>query len=135
MTEQPYDKDALISHRLKQAHDALQDALTLIQQGRSVQGIINRSYYAMFYSVVALLISIGKGTSKQSEAVALFDEHFIKTKVFSKEMAKLIHHGFELRSISDYQDMLILDLEQAIEIYNSANQFVSTVEVELFRKQ
>lgn len=135
MTEQPYDKDTLISYRLGQAQDALKDSLTLIQQGRSVQGIINRSYYAIFYSVLALLISIGKGTSKHGEAVTLFNEHFINTKVFSKEMGKLIHRAFELGSSSDYHEMLILDLEQAIEIYNSANQFVSSVEVELSRKQ
>ena len=51
------DEDALglITYRLEQARNALDDAKFLLDGKRSPQSIINRSYYAMFYAALALL--------------------------------------------------------------------------------
>jgi uncharacterized protein (UPF0332 family) len=52
--------ELLIRYRLEQAQTALDDARYLLVGQRSPQGIINRSYYAMFYAAIALLQQIGK---------------------------------------------------------------------------
>lgn len=57
--------ELLIRYRLEQAQTALDDARYLLEGQRSPQGIINRSYYAMFYAAIALLQKIGKIPSKQ----------------------------------------------------------------------
>lgn len=49
----------LISYRLRQAEEALSDAAKLIEAQGSPRSVLNRAYYAMFYSVLALLVSIG----------------------------------------------------------------------------
>jgi uncharacterized protein (UPF0332 family) len=38
---------------------------------------VSRAYYAMFYAALALLTSLGKGASKHSGALALFDQLFV----------------------------------------------------------
>jgi uncharacterized protein (UPF0332 family) len=131
MSNEPYDKRTLIQYRLEQAHNTLQDAQSLIEKGGSPVSIINRSYYAMFYAVLALLITIGKGTSKHSGAIALFDENFIKTNLFPKEMGKLLHRAFDMREKGDYSDMVVVTIDEAMDVFNSAIEFVKNVKEKL----
>jgi len=46
----------LIKYRMEQANKAIEDALCLETGNGSPRSIINRTYYAMFYAVLALLI-------------------------------------------------------------------------------
>ena len=48
------DKEALLAYRLREAEETLADARTLLEAGGSTRTVINRSYYAMFYSLLAL---------------------------------------------------------------------------------
>lgn len=81
-------KRALIAYRLEQAKEALDDARKLAEHQGSPRSIVNRSYYAMFYVVLALLLVIDRGSSKHSGAIYLFDVHFVKTGLFPKELRK-----------------------------------------------
>ena len=67
---------ALIRYRMDQAEEALDAARILFREG-SFRASINRSYYAMFYMVLALLASRKEETSKHSGAIALFDRLFV----------------------------------------------------------
>jgi len=82
----------------------------------------------MFYAVLALLTSVGKGASKHSGVLTLFDEHFIKPGHLPREMSKAIHKAFELRQIGDYRELATLDEEQATEILSLADEFVDKVD-------
>ena len=79
----------LINHRLEQAETALEDARYLLEGQRSPQGIINRSYYAMFYAVIALLQKIGKIPSKHAGVISLFDVEFVKKGIFLKQLSSV----------------------------------------------
>jgi uncharacterized protein (UPF0332 family) len=46
----------LVQGRIEQAVESLADAKTLLTTGRSGRSVVNRSYYAMFYCVLALWI-------------------------------------------------------------------------------
>ena len=131
MTSKPYDKPTLIRYRLERARAILQAALVLIQQGADPMSSINRSYYAMFNAVLALLITIDRGTPGHSGALALFDEQFVKPGTFSREMGKEIHRAFDLCQKADYEDMASVSAVKAIEIYNSAVEFVTAVDEHL----
>ena len=54
----------LIAYRIDQADKAIQDAHCLLSGNGSLQSIINRSYYAMFYATLALMLRIGKSLSE-----------------------------------------------------------------------
>jgi len=61
---------ALVNYRLEQAQTALEDGKFLLEGGRSLQSIVNRTYYAMFYAALALLQKIGKVPSLPIRFVA-----------------------------------------------------------------
>jgi uncharacterized protein (UPF0332 family) len=66
MSEEAFDKRQLIAYRLTRTKETLQDAHLLAKEGGTPGSIINRAYYAMFYAVLALPTSLGKGASKHS---------------------------------------------------------------------
>jgi len=119
-------KEALIKYRLEQAEETLKDAKILLKEG-SLRGVVNRAYYAMFYAVLALLIDIGKGSSKHSRAIALFDRYFVKTSSFPERMSKALHKAFALRQTSDYRELTEISREDAEEILEEAAGFVTEV--------
>jgi len=106
------DTLALISHNLGKAGDALiqADALFAIDQHF---GVVNRAYYAVFYSSLAILLTKGLGTSKHSGALALFDREFVKTQEVDKKWSKIYHTLFELRATSDYAKLTEVSRAQA----------------------
>ena len=94
---------------------------------------MNRSYYAMFYAALALLATVDKETSKHLGVLSLFDEIFVKTKIFPKEMSKMLRKAFDVRQIGDYEDNANVDMEQAVEILKSAEQFIKFAEEKLLQ--
>lgn len=117
-------KEILIKYRLGQAEETLKDAELLLTEG-SPRSIVNRAYYAMFYSVLALLTKKGEASSKHSGVIVLFDTHFVKSGIFPKDMSKVIHKAFNLRQTSDYRELIEIDRKDAEEILNSAREFVA----------
>ena len=67
---------ALVRYRLEQADESLQAASILIEK-KLLRPSINRSYYAMYYAVLALLAIEKKETSKHSGVISLFDKEFV----------------------------------------------------------
>ena len=127
MSQDTFEKDHLITYRLDRARETLKDARLLYGQGGSPESIINRAYYAMFYAILAILITLGMGASKHSGVISLFDQQFVKTGKLPIRLSKAIHKGFDLRQIGDYRELMALSQEQAEEILLSADQFVDTV--------
>ena len=123
----PKEIETLIKYRLEQAKAALDDAKYLIDGKRSPQGIINRSYYAMFYAALALLQSISKAPSKHSGVISLFDTEFVMKGVFPKELSKDFHKAFELRQTVDYKVTRSITYDRAKKIWRKASEFVREV--------
>ena len=105
MTE--YKKD-LIQYRLERANESLHDARILYENKGSPSSIVNRAYYAIFYSALALLVTADVEPAKHSGVLSKFDEIFIRHGVFPKEMSKIIHHAFDMRQAGDYQKSTII---------------------------
>ncbi len=122
------DRQSLISYRLRRARETLRDAHVLWGQGGSPGSVINRSYYAMFYAVLALLTTLGKGSSKHSGVISLFDQYFVKSGELPEAMSKALHKAFDMRQIADYRELYPLEREQAEEALGSADRFVEAVD-------
>lgn len=120
-------KELLIKYRMERAEESLAEAELLYNEGKSYRGAVNRAYYAMFYSVLALLAKQGKGTSKHSGAMALFDLNFIKPGIFPKEMGKALHRIFDLRQMGDYRDLFQIDQKKAESALKTSREFVEKV--------
>ena len=124
-------KETLIQYRLEEAKEALREATTLYEQNGAPRSAVNRAYYAMFYAVLALLITIDMGSSKHRGVIAMFDKEFIKRDIFPKEMSAMLHHAFDMRLTRDYRELLQISKEQAAEVLTSATEFVNSIEDKL----
>ena len=120
------DTRALIHYRMAQADEALADAASLLDCG-SPRAVVNRAYYAMFYAVLALLNLLGKGTSKHSGAIALFDREFVKSGAFARESSMWLHEAFLQRQRADYDELITVCREEAATAAEHARGFVDQV--------
>lgn len=121
---------ALASYRLEQADESLMAARILLDQGLT-RPSVNRSYYAMFYAVLALLAIRKQETSKHSGAISLFDREFVKTGVFSKELSRWLHGAFDLRQRTDYETLIQVSEQESARILKEAGEFVSQVKAKI----
>ena len=128
MNQPTFERADLILYRMDRARETLEDTRLLLDRGGSPGSIINRAYYSMFYSVLALLINAGEGASKHSGVIALFDRLFVKKGIFPTDMSKALHKAFDLRQIGDYRELIEINIAQAEEVYRMAEQFLKEVE-------
>ena len=82
------DRQALASFGLEQAKETLTDAKTMLHSAVSPRLVINRTYYVMFYALLALCHHAGSEvtTSKHSGIISLFDKELIHTGKLEKNI-------------------------------------------------
>lgn len=117
----------LARYRIKQAEESLDEARYLLSGGKSPRSIMNRMYYAMFYSVLALLIYEPYSSSKHSGVLSYFNKNFIRNEVFDKEMGRTLNKAFELRQREDYREYSHLTALEAADFIEKAEAFVREV--------
>src|SRR5687767_15129873 len=115
----------LVQYRLKQAEETLR-ASTLLMEHR-LDGVMNRSYYAMFYAVLALLALRQLETSKHAGAISLFDREFVHTGVFPRELSRWLYQAFRQRLAADYAPLNTVTEAEARQVLDEASQFVAQV--------
>ncbi len=123
----------LVKYRIQLAHETLHEAEILFKEN-SFRGTINRAYYAMFYSVLALLAVKKIGTSKHSGAISLFDREYVKTGIFSKELSQSLRLAFDRRQTHNYGELIDIDKDAAQGILENAKRFITEVESYLERQ-
>ncbi len=96
-----------VNSLIKRAERYLITAELLIKEG-DYESSVSRSYYAMFFSAQAVLLSKELSYSSHKMTISGFGEHFIKTEIFSKDMGKDFNKAFDRRQISDYYHILLL---------------------------
>src|SRR5262245_61183995 len=109
------DLRSLVQGRIEQAVESPTDAKTLLVAGRSGRSIVNRSYYAMFYGILALLQTVNRVPRKHQSAISLFDREFVHSGVLPKELSFDLHRIFELRQVDDYKKIEPVGLDEARE--------------------
>lgn len=123
----PEDIRQLVQGRIEEAVESLADAKALFDNGRSGRSIVNRSYYAMFYSVLALLQTINRVPRKHKGAISLFDREFVHQGLLPKELSFDLHQVFELRQVDDYKRIDPVGLDEAQDALITAERFVAAV--------
>jgi uncharacterized protein (UPF0332 family) len=122
----------LVQYRLKQAEETLRASALLMEH--SLGGVMNRSYYAMFYAALALLVLRQLETSKHSGAINLFDREFVHTGVFPRELSRWLHQAFRQRLAADYAPLNTVTEDEARQVLDQANAFVAQVKAHLVQE-
>ena len=119
------------THWLRRAQETQRDALALIERGGSPEGIVNRTYYAMFYAVLALLRSAGQEVSDEAGAASAFQRDYIKSRSLPRKLWKALEEAARLARQSESEEGAGITNDQAFESYNAAVEFIRRVEQRL----
>ena len=117
----------LSKYRLEQAKDDLRDAKVLFDAG-SCKSAANRSYYAIFHAMRAVLALEPFDSKKHSGVIAHFNQFYIKPGLFDKSMSKIIKEAFEIRQGADYEDFYLVSLEEIEQQIKNAEFFIAEIE-------
>ena len=121
-------KRTLISYRMTQAKESLDEARYLLDGDKSLRSVANRIYYSMFYAVLALLVNEPYSSSKHSGVLSYFNRRYIKDSVFPEELGIAINRAFDIRQRGDYKEDIIIEKEQISNLIEKAALFIETVE-------
>jgi len=117
----------LIRYRREKSRETLEDAHLLFQAGR-LFSTLNRIYYALFYEVMALLLTKDLSSAKHTGIRALFNEHFIRTGKVSVELGKFFTRMYDFRQKGDYADFVIFEAKKMKEWLSSADNFINELD-------
>lgn len=115
-----------VKHRLSKSQRALSEAELLLGGGFGT-GVVNRIYYALFYSASALLLLEGNASSKHSSVLSLFNRLWIKPGRLPKEMGAFYVAMFDRRQKGDYWDLAEFDRADLESWLSEARAFVGQV--------
>ena len=127
------EKKALSNIRLEHAKECLEAAKKLFEIG-DYKGSANRSYYAIYHSMRAVLALDGIDMSKHSGTISEFRKLYVKTGIFSEEDSNVIGEAFEIRTDADYDDFFLVATADIEEQIKNAEQFINKVENYLLTK-
>ena len=118
---------ALVDYHLQRAKETLEEARIMQDIGHWNACANRLLYYAAFYAVSALLVHNGYGTTKHSGVKALFNRHYVKPGIISKEKGRLYNRLFDLRQEGDYMDFVFLDGDTVEPLVHETAEFIDTL--------
>lgn len=121
------NKQELSLYRLRQAEESLDEAKHLLEGNKSPRSTINRIYYSMFYSILALLIFEPYSSSKHSGVLSYFNRRYIKTGEIPKNIGRAVNKAFDLRQRGDYREQISLNYEQVTPFFEPAGKLIALV--------
>lgn len=108
------------------AKENIEASVMLIGQGY-YDIAISRLYYAMFYCAEAVLLADNLTFSKHSSVIAAFGQHFAKTGRLPQELHRMLIEAQDMRNLSDYDLMAVLNQETAEALLAKARAFLQAV--------
>lgn len=120
------NRRAISAVRLEKAEECLADAKLLLES-ESYKSAANRSYYAVFHAMRAVLAYDGYDSKKHSGIIAEFRRLYIKTGLFESGLSDIIRSVFDLRTDSDYNDFFVASKADVAEQVGNTEYFVQQI--------
>lgn len=113
----------LSRYRLQKAEESLEASEKLLEI-KLYRDAINRSYYAGFYAVKAVLALNKVDFKRHKDVMAYFNKEYVAKGIFDKELGRKVGKLQQLRELSDYQDFFVASREQAQEQNQTAGSLI-----------
>lgn len=113
-------------YRIQEAYDSLKVAKHCLNENL-YRDSINRSYYAAFYAVKAVLALSTVDFKRHKDVMAYFNKEYVAAGTFSREIGRKLGTLQRVREKSDYDDFYIASREKALEQYETAQQVIEVV--------
>ena len=114
-------------YRLERAKEDLADA-ELCYKNRRYLSANNRAYYSIFHSIKSVLAIERVDFKRHKDVIAYFNQHYIKTEKFPKQISRKITQASKVREDSDYDDEFIPTDEQTKNQIDTARELIELVE-------
>ena len=124
MSEKKVD---LCIYRMRSAIETL-GVSALCLESQHYKDSINRSYYAAFYAVKAVLALEEVDFKRHKDAVAHFNKTYVATDIFPREIGKKLGRLKQERETSDYDDFYIASKEESERQIAVAEEFIKLSE-------
>ena len=121
------EKITLSKTRLSIAKERIAFADEILSLG-DYKTVANRSYYAVFSAMRAVLALDGFDSKKHSGLIAHFRQEYIKTGIIDVKYSDMIQDLSQFRNDSDYNILAVITLSDAQEQYANAKDFVSMID-------
>ena len=127
MTLEENERTELIRYRLEEAIETLADVQLLIDNDR-LRAAVNRIYYGMFYSLLALGLAYWFETSKHQQLIGWFNKNFIHVGLIDPKFGKFINKASTRRTQGDYESYVEFDKEIILEMFGEMKEFILEIE-------
>lgn len=91
-------------------------------------GAVSRAYYAIFHHASAMVLTKGIEARSHEGLVRLFNLHFIKTGVLSKQYSTILSHAQKAREEADYWPEIPFTKEDAVLRLKEAFDFIKAID-------
>ena len=116
----------LCNYRIQNAEETLATACDCLEKKR-YKDCINRSYYAAFYAIKAVLALEETDFKRHKDVVAYFNHKYVAGDIFSRNIGKALGRLKRKREASDYDDFYVASYEETIEQLNYAKDIIGEV--------
>ena len=123
----------LSNYRIAEAEDSLKVAAHCLKEGL-YKDSINRSYYAAFYAVKAILALSTVDFKRHKDVMGYFNKEYVAKEIFPREIGRKLGTLQRVREKSDYDDFYIASKDEAFEQIETAEMIINAVEVYLTSK-
>lgn len=125
--------EALSKYRYESGLEALEDA-KLMYENKRYKNALNRAYYAIFHFIRAVNTLDKYDSSKHSGVIAFFNQQYVKSGIFPKEMSKIIKLASENREKADYLDFFTASRTEAEKQIKRAEEFNEVIKSYLIQQ-
>ena len=116
----------LSKYRFEHAKEEIEISKNLLRDGHTNTSA-SRSYYAIFYALLAVTELDGFEAAKHSAVISYFTFNYLRTKIFDGKLSKLIDAAFKLRRNADYEGFFIVSKDDAQRQINDAEKIIDTI--------
>lgn len=116
----------LSNYRIAEAEDSLKVAAHCLKEGL-YKDSINRSYYAAFYAVKAILALSTVDFKRHKDVMGYFNKEYVAKEIFPREIGRKLGTLQRVCEKSDYDDFYIASREKAEEQFQTAELVIGEV--------
>jgi uncharacterized protein (UPF0332 family) len=116
----------LAKYRLELAEEKLDVSVKLLDGG-AWRDAASRAYYAMFHAVRALLATKRLDSQRHSGVVSLFNQHFVKPGLVSRDLGRILMTAKDFRERGDYDEFAPISAEMARTTVENASRLVREI--------
>lgn len=90
-------------YRLERAKEECETAELLYKENKLLAAN-NRAYYSIFYAIRAILAMEKIDFKRHKDVLAYFNQNYVKTEIFPRQMGRRIIMASKVREDSDYDE-------------------------------